>query len=152
QERLWSRLGAEGDAFIALDRAGNATVAGGFNARLRDLARFGEMMRLGGKFNGRQVVPAAVVERIRQGADRDAFAQAGFSTLAGWSYRDQWWIAHDDHGVFMARGIHGQAIYVDPKAEVVIARFASHPTASTVTFDPIALPAYRAVAQHLMTR
>ncbi|HET7202769.1 MAG TPA: serine hydrolase [Steroidobacteraceae bacterium] len=152
QERLWSQLGAEADAYMALDRAGNATAAGGFNARLRDFARFGEMMRLGGKLNGRQVVPAAVVARIRQGADREAFAQAGFDTLRGWSYRDQWWISHDDHGVFMARGIHGQAIFVDPKAEMVIARFSSHPVAATVTFDPIVLPAYRAVAEHLMTR
>jgi CubicO group peptidase (beta-lactamase class C family) len=152
QERLWNRLGAEADAFMALDRAGNATAAGGFNLRLRDLARFGEMMRLGGKLDGRQVVPAAVVGRIRQGADREAFAEAGFDTLTGWSYRDQWWISHDDHGVFMARGIHGQAIYVDPQAEMVIARFSSHPVASTVTFDPIVLPAYRAVAKHLMGR
>ncbi len=152
QERLWSRLGAEADADVALDRAGNATVAGGFNARLRDLARFGEMMRLGGKLDGRRVVPAAVVERIRRGADREAFAKAGYPTLPGWSYRDQWWVSHDDHGVFMARGIHGQAIYVDPKAEMVIARFSSHPVASTVTYDPIVLPAYRAVAEHLMRR
>lgn len=151
QQRLWSRLGAEGDAFMALDRGGNAVAAGGLNARLRDLARFGEMMRLDGRFNGQQVVPAAVVARIRQGADPAKFAaSAAYPTLSGWSYRDQWWIAHDDHGVFMARGIHGQAIYVDPKAETVIARFSSHPVASTVTFDPIVLPAYRAVAEHLM--
>lgn len=150
QQRLWARLGAEGDAFMALDRGGNAVAAGGLNARLRDLARFGEMMRLDGRFNGQQVVPAAVVTRIRQGADPAKFASAGYATLPGWSYRDQWWIAHDDHGVFMARGIHGQAIYVDPKAETVIARFSSHPVASTVTFDPVVLPAYRAVAEHLM--
>ena len=149
--RLWGRLGAEADADIALDRAGNAAAAGGFSARLRDLARVGEMMRLGGRLNGRQVVPAAVVERIREGGDREAFAKAGYETLEGWSYRDQWWISHDDHGVFMARGIHGQAIYVDPTAEMVIARFSSHPVAATVTFDPIVLPAYRAVAEHLTT-
>ena len=150
EARLWSRLGAEGDAFMTLDGAGNATAAGGFNARLRDLARFGEMMRLGGRLDGRQVVPAAVVERIRQGGDRSAFAAAGYDTMRGWSYRDQWWISHDDHGTFMARGIHGQAIYVDPSAEMVIARYSSHPVASTVTYDPIVLPAYRAVAGFLM--
>jgi CubicO group peptidase (beta-lactamase class C family) len=150
QQRLWSRLGAEGDADVALDRAGNVTAAGGLNVRLRDLARFGEMMRLGGRFNGQQIVPAAVVARIRQGGDPAKFAPAGYETMKGWSYRDQWWISHDGHGVFMARGIHGQAVYVDPKAEMVIARFSSHPVASTVTFDPIVLPAYRAVAEYLM--
>ena len=66
--------------------------------------------------------------------------------LPGWSYRYQWWVSHDPHGVFMARGVHGQAIYVDPKAEMVIARFASHPLAGNVLLDPTSLPAYRAVA------
>jgi CubicO group peptidase (beta-lactamase class C family) len=150
QERLWGRLGAEGDGYMALDPWGNATAAGGFNVRLRDLARFGEMMRLDGRYNGQQIVPASVVATIRKGASRDAFAAAGYDTMAGWSYRDQWWIAHDAHGTFMARGIHGQNIWVDPTARVVIARFGSHPLASTVNFDPIALPAYRAVADHLM--
>jgi CubicO group peptidase (beta-lactamase class C family) len=150
QKRIWSRLGAEGDAYMALDPSGNAVAAGGLNVRLRDLARFGEMMRLDGRFNGQQVVPAAVVARIRQGADPAKFAPAGYATLQGWSYRGQWWVAHDDHGVFMARGIHGQSIYVDPEAEMVIARFASHPVAASVTFDPIMLPAHRAVAEQLM--
>ena len=87
------------------------------------------MMRLGGVCNGQQIVPAAVVDDIRRGASREAFAKAGYATLPGWSYHNFWWVSHDDHGVYMARGIHGQAIYVDPKAEMVIARFASHPLA-----------------------
>jgi CubicO group peptidase (beta-lactamase class C family) len=152
RERIWSRLGAEGDASIALDSIGTALVAGGLSTQLRDLARFGEMMRRDGYFNGQQIVPRHVVAAIRRGADRDAFATAGYATMAGWSYRDQWWITHDDHGAFMARGIHGQAIYVDPTAEMVIARYASHPQASNIVFDPTSLPAYRALAAHLLAR
>jgi CubicO group peptidase (beta-lactamase class C family) len=95
-------------------------------------------------------VPAAVVDDIRRGASREAFAQAGCKTLPGWSYHNFWRVSHDDHGVFMARGIHGQAIYIDPKAEMVIARFASHPLAGNVNLDPTSLPAYRAVAEHLI--
>ena len=74
-----------------------------------------------------------------------------YPTLPGWSYHDQWWVSHDDHGVYMARGIHGQAIYVDPAAEMVIARFASHPLAGNVNLDPLSLPAYRAIAERLVT-
>jgi CubicO group peptidase (beta-lactamase class C family) len=145
-ERIWSRIGAEADAFIAVDRNGAPLVGSALNARLRDFARFGETMRLGGRFNGVQIVPGAVVEEIRRGGSREAFVSAGYATLPGWSYNDHWWVAHDDHGVFMARGIHGQAIYVDPKAEMVIARFASHPLACNVNLDPTSLPSYRAVA------
>jgi CubicO group peptidase (beta-lactamase class C family) len=149
-ERIWSRMGAEDDAFLQVDETGVPLVGSSLNARLRDLARFGELMRLGGKLNGRQIVPAVVVDDIRRGASREAFAKAGYKTLPGWSYHNFWWVAHDEHGVFMARGIHGQAVYIDPKAEMVIARFASHPLAGNVNLDPTSLPAYRAVAEHLI--
>jgi CubicO group peptidase (beta-lactamase class C family) len=61
-----------------------------------------------------------------------------------------WWVTHNEHGAFMARGVHGQALYIDPKAQVVIARFASHPTAGNAANDPTSLPAYHALAKHLM--
>ena len=149
-ERIWSRMGAESDAYLQVDANGTPLAGTALNARLRDLARFGELMRQGGKFNGQQVVPAAVIEEIRRGADRKAFEAGGYATLTGWSYHDFWWVSHDDHGAYMARGIHGQAIYIDPKAEMVIARFASHPLAGNVNLDPLSLPAYRAIADWLM--
>ncbi|MNN96562.1 hypothetical protein D3C81_2155790 [compost metagenome] len=52
----------------------------------------------------------------------------------------------------MARGVYGQALYIDPKAEVVIARFASHPVAANAANDATSLPAYDAVARYLMSR
>ena len=54
--------------------------------------------------------------------------------------------------LYTARGIHGQGIYIDPKAEMVIARFASSPVAGTVGLDPTTLPAYAALAEHLMAK
>ena len=149
-ERFWSLLGVEQDAYFTVDSTGVEFAGGGFNPTLRDLVRFGEMMRLGGHFNGRQIVPTAVVDDIRKGADRGHFALAGYTLLQGWSYRNMWWVSHDDHGVFTARGIHGQTIYVDPVAEMVIARFASHPLGANINLDPTSLPAYRALADHLM--
>ena len=32
-------------------------------------------------------------------------------------------VFHNDHGVFAARGVHGQTTYIDPTAEMVIVRF-----------------------------
>jgi CubicO group peptidase (beta-lactamase class C family) len=151
-ERIWSRIGAEADAFLQVDLAGTPLMATALNARLRDLARFGEMLRLGGRFNGVQVVPQAVVDEIRRGGSREAFVFGNYPTLPGWSYHHQWWVSHDDHGVYTARGIHGQVIYIDPAAEMVIARFASHPLAGNVNLDPLSLPAYRALAEKLMAK
>jgi CubicO group peptidase (beta-lactamase class C family) len=151
-ERIWNPMGAEEDAYLQVDEDGVPLTGSTLNARLRDLARFGELMRLGGKLNGKQIVPTAVVDEIRRGGDRKAFVAGGYATLPGWSYHNFWWVSHDDHGVYMARGIHGQAIYIDPKAEMVIARFASHPLAGNVNIDPLSLPAYRAVADVLMKK
>ncbi len=149
-ERIWSRLGAEHDADMVVDGAGAPASGGGLNLTLRDMARFGEAMRLGGRFNGDQIIPASVVAKIRDGASKEDFAKAGYKTLPGWSYKSQWWVSHNAHGAYSARGIHGQAIYIDPKAEMVIVRFASNPQASNINFDDISLPAYQAIAEHLM--
>ncbi|MEO7279609.1 MAG: serine hydrolase [Casimicrobium sp.] len=148
--QIWSKLGCEYDALYQVDSVGTEAGGGGLNTALRDLARFGEAMRCDGGFNGQQIVPAAVVADIRNGADRGHFATAGYTTLPGWSYRNMWWVSHDAHRCFTARGIHGQAIWVDPAAEMVIARYASHPLAANVFMDPTSLPAYRALGEHLM--
>ncbi len=149
-ERIWSRLGAEQDAYLTVDATGTPFAGGGLNTGLRDLARFGEMLRQNGRFNGQQIIPKAVVDDIRRGGSREAFAQAGYSLLPGWSYRNMWWVTHQPDSAFMARGVHGQRIYVNPQAGVVIVRYASHPVASNAANDPTTLPAFDAVARHLM--
>ena len=149
-QQIWSKLGCEYDALYQVDSVGTEAGGGGLNTTLRDLARFGEAMRCDGSFNGQQIVPAAVVADIRNGANREHFATAGYATLPGWSYRNMWWVSHDAHQRFAARGIHGQLIWVDPKAEMVIARYGSHPLAANTFIDPNSLPAYRALGEHLL--
>lgn len=148
--RIWQRIGAEQDAYFMVDRLGTESGGGGLNTTLRDLARFGEAMRNEGRANGQQAIPKAVVDDIRRGGDPAKFAKGGFPLLAGWSYRDMWWVTHNAHGAFMARGIHGQSIYVDPKAEMVIVRYAVHPIAANGANDPLTLPGFAAVADYLM--
>lgn len=150
QERIWGKLGAEQDAYFTIDSTGTEFAGGGLNASLRDMARFGEMMRQDGYYNGQQIVPKAAVADIRNGGGKAEFAKAGYKTLPGWSYRDMWWVSHNEHGAYSARGVHGQAIYIDPKAEMVIARFASHPLAGNPANDPTSLPAYHALAKYLL--
>lgn len=150
-ERLWRRLGVEEDGYVMVDGSGFALCGAGLNVTTRDLARFGEMLRLGGVFNGRRIVPEAVVADIARGARTEDFAKAGYVTLPGWSYRNQWWVSHNRYGAYTARGVHGQVCYVAPGAEMVIARFASHPTAANGNgpLDRVSLPAYEAIAAHL---
>lgn len=107
-------------------------------------------LRGGGWYNGRQIVPEAAIADIVAGGLASDFAQGGYPLLPGWSYRNMWWMSHNAHGAYTARGIHGQAIYIDPVAEMVIARFASHPRAANANLDPTSLPAYDALAKSLM--
>jgi hypothetical protein len=149
-ERIWSRMGAEQDGYMTVDSKGTPFAGGGLSAGLRDLGRIGLLMLNGGEINGQRLFPQDVVDNIRAGGDKNAFAKAGYKTLEGGSYRSMWWIFHNKHAAFAARGVHGQTIYVDPTAEMVIVRFSSFPTAKNAKIDPTSLPAYQAVAEYLM--
>ena len=151
-ERIWSRVGMEQDAYMTIDALGIPFAGGGLSAGLRDLGRIGQLMLNRGEWDGQRLFPAEIVPRIRAGGDRDAFASAGFTTLPGASYRSMWWVFHNQHGAFAARGVHGQTIYIDPAAEMVIVRLASHPIAKNGAIDPTSLPAYQAVAEYLLDR
>lgn len=150
EQHIWSQLGAEQDGYLMVDATGTEFAGGGFNCCLRDLARFGEVMRRDGAWNGRQLLPKAAIDGIRGGADPAHFAPAGYTTLPGASYRDMWWVLHNEHGAYCARGIHGQGVYIDPAAEMVIARFASNHIAGNLGIDPTTLPAYHALAKFLI--
>lgn len=144
-------MGMEYDAYIGVDSIGTPFAGGGLSLTLRDMARFGEMIRNYGQFNERQIIPASVVKDIEQGGDRVKFRAGGFGgPLDGWSYRNMWWITHNEHRAYMARGVFGQSLYIDPTAELVIARFASHPIAANAANDGISLPVYHALAKFVM--
>jgi hypothetical protein len=149
-ERLWSRMGAEQDAYQTVDGKGVPFAGGGVTAGLRDLARLGQLMLNGGLINGVRLFPAEVVEAIAAGGDQSRFS--GFPTIPNGSYTSQWWVFHNDHGAYAARGVHGQTIYVDPTAEMVLVRLASFPQAQNGFIDPTSLPAYQALAEFLMSR
>ena len=151
-ERIWSRIGCEEDGYLAVDSIGVAMGGAGLNASLRDLCRFGELMRCEGAWAGSQVIPAEVVADIRRGSDPGKFTPAGYTLLPGYSYRNMWWVSHNPLGVFEGRGIHGQRLYIAPRAELVIARFCSHPIATSAANDPVTLPAFAALCRLLMSR
>ena len=59
RDEVWTKLGTEHDAFIAVDRAYIPVATGGYNATARDAARFGVMIRDKGVFRGERVLPAS---------------------------------------------------------------------------------------------
>jgi CubicO group peptidase (beta-lactamase class C family) len=90
--------------------------------------RTGEMMRLCGMANGHRIVPEAWVRDTVAGVPAGAWS-AG--KLAKWlpkgRYRNKWYQTGAVSNAFFAVGIHGQWLYVDPSAKMVVAKFSSQP-------------------------
>jgi CubicO group peptidase (beta-lactamase class C family) len=123
---LWSKLGAERDACFTVDRAGTALADGGFNATLRDYARFGQMILQDGWFNGMQVAPAEWLADCRNG-DNSLFGEPHRTQFPNGAYRNKWWIKDVSAEVTMALGVFGQMIYVDPAAQLVAVKLSTWP-------------------------
>ena len=147
---IWQPMGAHIDGYYQVDASGVPFAGGGFNGSLRDYAMFGEMVRCGGFFNGKQIIPESVIDDIIYHVETSKFDVKAYPNLKGWGYRNMWWVTNNDNQAFMARGVHGQAIYIDPTAEIVIVRLASHPEASNAVNDPYSLPAYQAIADYFL--
>jgi CubicO group peptidase (beta-lactamase class C family) len=150
-ELIWQKLGAEADAHVTVDRAGAARSAGGICVTLRDLARFGEMVRSFGRVGGEQVVPRWWIEDILGNGDQRAWLAQPTAAkfLPAGRYRSQWYMIGNATGAYCAIGIHGQWIYIDPAAEMVIAKLSSQPLPVDEATDHLLLAAFDAVAASL---
>ncbi|MGW7309760.1 serine hydrolase domain-containing protein [Streptomyces sp. NPDC054835] len=127
-EMIWSKIGAEEDAYYILDGDGVEAACGGFSATARDVARLGEMLRCGGAIGDRQVVPEGVATTITSGVPdgyprRVRFPAAPPESPATLSYHDLWWIPNDPYGSYLASGIHGQRLLVSPGLDLVAVHF-----------------------------
>ncbi|MFB6672485.1 serine hydrolase domain-containing protein [Streptomyces sp. NPDC057684] len=152
-EMIWSRIGAEEDAYYLLDADGAEAACGGFSATARDLARFGEMIRCGGAIEGRQIVPEPVASTIASGVPdgysrRVRFPAAPSEAPATLSYHDLWWIPNDPYGSFMASGIHGQRLFISPALDLVIVHYASQIVSPAVPQVPL-VQAFLGIGAHL---
>lgn len=149
-DMLWKPMGAEQDASFLVDPLGAEVASAGMSVTLRDFARFGQVLAQGGKFRGKQVVPKAAIDAIRQGGDRAAFKKTDPQpTRPGWSYRSQFWVTHNDNGGFWTLGVGGQRLYVDPKNQMVVAKFSSHPVPGNAFTDLAHNAAYAALLKEL---
>ncbi|WP_223588354.1 serine hydrolase domain-containing protein [Neobacillus bataviensis] len=148
-EEIWSKLGAEEDAYFIVDGHGTEQACGGLNATLRDMARFAEMIRNDGFFNGQEIVPKAVIDEIRKGGNRELFALSDkTNSRPGFSYHNQWWITHNRFESFEANGLYGQRVHIAPQAEMVAVQFSTHPGHSNETSKLFA-NVFEAVAEYL---
>lgn len=114
QEKIWQPLGMEYEASWSLDKKNNGLEKTFccINARARDFAKIGRLYLNKGNWNGQQIVPESWV---RQSTKVDT------SKGSAWYYQYQWWLP-TKNGDFMAAGILGQYIYVNPAKNLIIVR------------------------------
>ena len=150
---IWSRLGAEHDADISLDRAGVTIHDGGMSTALRDLARFGQMLADDGRcLTSERVLPASWLGDTLAGdpGSRKAFAASPTDTrMPGGMYRNTFWVPYPDPDVLLCLGIHGQMVYVDTAAQVVGVKLSSWPVPQDPAMLSATLRAFDAIAGHL---
>jgi CubicO group peptidase (beta-lactamase class C family) len=124
-QRLWEPLGAESDGYFIMDGppgTGREFNGAGFNATLRDYARFGLMMMNGGRANGRQIVSPEWVALSTKPTESSQPARG-----ENMGYGMQWWTFGDD--AYAALGLQGQYIFVDPKTRTVVVKLSYFPPA-----------------------
>lgn len=139
QKHIWSKLGTEHDASILADRAYMAISTGGFNSTLRDAARFGSMILNRGNYNGSQIVSAEWVDEPLKLTDKDKqkmIDNGKYEENAWIAYKNMWWIIDENKGEYAAVGVHGQVIYINRQANLVVSYFSSQPDASAANYKP----------------
>ena len=125
QEMLWHPMGAQDSGYWILDSKNMEMAYAGFNATARDYAKLGELYRLGGKINGKQIIPS---DWIKASVKPDApHLMPGDNPLSDFplGYGYQWWVP-DLSGDFSAIGVYNQFIYVSPKSNMVIVKLSAN--------------------------
>ena len=138
--KIWQGFGME-HAANWLQSAPFAGETGGccISASIRDYARLGIFVKSGGvDASGESILPENWMN--------DATASSkGFE---GYGYK--WWLQGD--GAFMAAGIFGQYIYIDPANDVVYPCTATHPQLSTLTIMRMSMRRWQRLQSRLLNK
>ena len=148
EEKLWKRIGSEHDAYWTLSN-GTELANGGLSISLRDYARFARLYLNEGSYNGQQILPREWVrdsldvsaDYSKPGANNDGYNAIG--------YGYQWWVPEGEQGEFMAIGVYGQFIYVNPTSRVIIVKVNADPNFMSENYELKHVAFFRAIAEGL---
>jgi CubicO group peptidase (beta-lactamase class C family) len=138
-ERVWSKMGAEGDAQVGVNMQGGAALYGMISSRLRDKARYGLLYTPSWNVvSEKRIVPEALIGKIQKGCRPAIYAEvAARSREPGVDVprcNSRQWDAVYADGDFFKGGARGQGIYVSPQADYVVAWFSTTPENGWVNY------------------
>lgn len=146
-DNLWKKIGC-GMATITVDEKEMARTAGGLSCSIEDLAIVGELMRGGGILNGEVIIdPMWVIDTFSRGDHEPWKRGEFFESFPEGSYRNQWYSIGE--GQLCAIGIHGQWIYINAPAGVVICKFSCQPKADDDELDRTTLEFFRQISARI---
>ena len=133
---IWQPMGAETNGYTTVDRMMLGRGAGGICVTVDDLARFGQLILDHGAAAGKQIISESWIDDTSTQGSRSAWQKGSFAgLLPNGGYRNQWYQVGDEAHSIMALGIHGQWLYINPTADVIIAKMASQPEPVSDRFD-----------------
>lgn len=127
QERLWHPLGMESAGHWIIDSEGMEMAYGGLQATARDFAKLGELYRLDGRWQGRQIVPEAWVKASVTPDAPHLVPGKRDNSDSAFGYGYQWWLMDGDEGEYSAIGVYNQFVYVNPARRLVITKLSASP-------------------------
>lgn len=145
EEKLWKKIGSAHDAYWTLSN-GTELAMGGLSITLRDYARFARLYLNDGNYNGEQIIPKDWVrdsfdvsaEYSKPGANQDVYNTIG--------YGYQWWVPDGSAGEFMAIGVYGQFIYVNPEKHIIIVKTNADPDFMSEGYELKHVEFFRAIS------
>lgn len=131
QEKLYTPLGMEYNGYWLLDGENMEMALGGLNLTLRDYAKLGSLFLNEGFMNGKQIVPK---NWVKASTIPDGLHVQPGKGFFGYGY--QWWIPQSNFGEYMAMGVYGQYIYVNPSTKTVIVKLSANPKYNDPSYMP----------------
>jgi CubicO group peptidase (beta-lactamase class C family) len=121
--RIWSRIGTEAPASWGIDASGQEAAFCCISATLRDWGRLGALLANDGAWDGKQIIPRDWLLAATTADPAGPFAPRVATRFWGCGYLT--WIfpplpGLEGRRLFALHGVHGQAIYVDPVAKLVL--------------------------------
>lgn len=145
EEKLWKKIGAAHDAYWTLSN-GTELAMGGLSVSLEDYARFASLYLHEGNYRGEQVLPKEWVKDSMDTSEAYAKPGANYDAYNAIGYGYQWWVPEGDEGEFMAIGVYGQWIYVNPTKSVIIVKTSADPDFMDKGYELKHVEFFRAVA------
>lgn len=148
EEELWRKLDTGHDAYWTLSN-GRELAMGGLSVSLRDYARFARLYLHRGNYNGEQILPEEWVEDTMDISAEYSMPGANLDAYNAIGYGYQWWLPEGDEGEFMAIGVYGQWIYVNPARQVIIVKAGADPNFMEKGYELRHVEFFRALAEDM---